>query len=105
MILSSKIIAVGPPQIDGRQYVTESHTSDDGRIYQIEYLADGMRTFDAIMSERAAALSAELENLAIVDARTAAADSKFQQVISDAVDSGAINEDELRSIGQAGVGK
>jgi hypothetical protein len=59
-IVSSTHIA-GHPQQDGRRYIKERHLLDDGRSVDFEYLADAQINPDAVMAERAARLSAELQ--------------------------------------------
>lgn len=59
-IVSSTHIA-GHPQQDGRRYIKERHLLDDGRSVDFEYLADNLVNPDAVMAERAARLSAELQ--------------------------------------------
>ena len=59
-IVSSTYIA-GHPQQDGRRYIKERHLLDDGRSVDFEYLADDQINPDAVMAERAARLSAELQ--------------------------------------------
>ncbi len=51
---------VGEPQADGRCYVKEVHTSDDGRVFPYEYLWDGVLLPQLVMEERAKLIDAEL---------------------------------------------
>lgn len=49
------------PQQDGRRYTKERHLLDDGRSVDFEYLADDQINPNAVMTERAARLTAELQ--------------------------------------------
>ncbi len=52
---------VGEPQADGRCYVKEVHTFDDGRVSPYEYLWDGVLLPQLVMEERAKLIEAELQ--------------------------------------------
>jgi len=52
---------VGEPQADGRCYVKETHTADDGRVFSPEYLNDGTLDPQFVMEARAAVILAELD--------------------------------------------
>lgn len=52
---------VGPPQADGRVYVTETHTDQYGLTYTAEYIADPLTAdYIAVRDARATAMSAQL---------------------------------------------
>lgn len=51
---------VGPAQVDGRHYVTETHTDHLGEVYALEYLAPVGADYVAIRTARAASLEAQL---------------------------------------------
>lgn len=57
MIVSSTYTE-GPPQVDGRRYVSELHTDDRGQTYTYEWLGD--QDADLVLSDRAAVLSAQI---------------------------------------------
>ena len=57
----SSTYTVGHPQQDGRRFIEERHLLDDGRSVDFEYLADDQINPGAVMAERAARLSAELQ--------------------------------------------
>ena len=59
MNLSSSF-TIDEPQADGRCYVKEVHTSDDGRAFPYEYLWDGVLLPQLVMEERARVITAEL---------------------------------------------
>lgn len=48
----------GPPQADGRRYVTERHTDDAGKVYEFEWL--GSQDASLVLSARAALLSNQI---------------------------------------------
>lgn len=48
----------GPPQVDGRRYVTETHTDDTGKTYEFEWL--GSQDAGLVLSARAALLTNQL---------------------------------------------
>lgn len=49
----------GEPQEDGRYYVKEVHTAEDGRVFSYEYLCEGLNP-RLVMEERAIKVQAEL---------------------------------------------
>ena len=49
-------------QIDGRYWVTETHTLDDGSVRQFNYLADANANVPAIMAEHVNDINTELAN-------------------------------------------
>jgi len=51
MITSS--YRVGPPQVDGGSYVTETHIDNDGTTYSYEWLNDGTLNAQLVLEERA----------------------------------------------------
>ena len=57
MIVSSTYID-GPPQVDGRRYVSELHTDDRGQTYAYEWLGD--QDAAMVLADRAAILSAQI---------------------------------------------
>ena len=57
MIVSSTYTE-GPPQVDGRRYVSELHTDDRGQTYTYEWLGDQDATM--VLADRAAILSAQI---------------------------------------------
>lgn len=59
MIVSSTHV-VGPAQVDGRHYVTETHTDHLGEAYALEYLAPVGADYIAIRTARAASLEVQL---------------------------------------------
>lgn len=61
---------IGHAQIDGRHYVSEVHTDQDGVEYPLEYLAEDNADFEAIMAARAESISQSL------------ADEEFNQTIA-----------------------
>jgi hypothetical protein len=69
MIVSSTY-KLGTEQIDGRHYVSEVHTDQDGVEYPLEYLADDNADFEAIMAAHSASISQSL------------ADEEFNQTIA-----------------------
>jgi hypothetical protein len=48
----------GPPQVDGRRYVSELHTDDRGQTYTYEWLGD--QDAALVLADRAAVLSAQI---------------------------------------------
>lgn len=52
---------VGTPQADGRSYVIETHVDAAGVAHIYEYLSDGSPSPQSIMEERAATISAVLD--------------------------------------------
>lgn len=59
MIVSS-VHVEGPAQVDGRHYVTETHTDHLGGVYTLEYLAPVGADYVAIRTARAVSLEAQL---------------------------------------------
>lgn len=59
-MLTSRIVSIGEPQADGRRYVKELHTADDGRSLPYEYLADDTLDPSMVLEERAAVIKATL---------------------------------------------
>lgn len=57
MIVSSTYTE-GPPQVDGRRYVSELHTDDRGQTYAYEWLGD--QDAAMVLADRAAILSAQI---------------------------------------------
>lgn len=57
MIVSSTYTE-GPPQVDGRRYVSELHTDDRGQTYAYEWLGD--QDAAMVLADRAAVLSAQI---------------------------------------------
>ena len=57
MIVSSTYTE-GPPQVDGRRYVSELHTDDRGQTYTYEWLGD--QDAAMVLADRAAILSAQI---------------------------------------------
>lgn len=57
MIVSSTYTE-GPPQVDGRRYVSELHTDDRGQTYTYEWLGD--QDAALVLADRAAVLSAQI---------------------------------------------
>lgn len=60
MSIVSSVHAEGPVQVDGRHYVTETHTDHLGEAYTLEYLAPVGADYVAIRTARAASLEAQL---------------------------------------------
>lgn len=50
----------GRQQVDGRYYVSELHTLDDGRTFPYEWLSDGNLDPQMVMEERALVIAATL---------------------------------------------
>jgi hypothetical protein len=48
------------PQVDGRYYVTETHTTDEGEPIRYEYLNDGSLDPQMVMEERAIEMNRKL---------------------------------------------
>lgn len=68
MPIVSSTYSLGPAaQVDGRQYVVETHTDQYGTTYAAEYLAAVGADFAAIMAARADVISQQL-----IDAEIAA---------------------------------
>jgi len=67
-MIQSSTYTEGPPQVDGRRYVKETHTDDTGKTYAFEWL--GSQDAGAVMTARADSLNAQLaaqaEALALV---------------------------------------
>lgn len=59
MIVSSAI-SEGVPQVDGRFEIIETHTNDDGRVFQYKWLSDGTLNSQFVMEERALVINATL---------------------------------------------
>lgn len=57
MIVSSTYTE-GPPQVDGRRYVSELHTDDRGQTYTYEWLGD--QDAAMVLADRSAVLSAQI---------------------------------------------
>lgn len=57
MIVSSTYTE-GPPQVDGRRYVSELHTDDRGQTYTYEWLGD--QDAAMVLADRAAVLSDQI---------------------------------------------
>lgn len=64
----SSTFDVGNAQADGRQYVTERHTADDGTVYDYSFLADAGTDINLVLTERADILNAQLEARAAAQA-------------------------------------
>lgn len=60
MSIVSSSYTVGHAQRDGRRYVTERHTDDDGGVYEVEYLAPDGTDYQAVMQARATAITEQL---------------------------------------------
>ena len=60
MSITSSTHTEGPAQVDGRHYVTETHTDHLGETYALEYLAPVGADYVAIRSARAVSLEAQL---------------------------------------------
>lgn len=60
MPITSSTFNVSNTQADGRQYIIEHHTADDGAVYDYSYLADAGTDINLVLSERAAILNAQL---------------------------------------------
>jgi hypothetical protein len=60
MGLTSQIVDVGEPQADGRRYVKEVHTTDEGRVFPYEYLAGPELDPELVLIERAALITETL---------------------------------------------
>ncbi len=60
MSIVSSTHVEGPTQVDGRHYVTETHTDHTGAVYLMEYLAPVGADYVAIRTARAASLEAQL---------------------------------------------
>ncbi len=65
MIVSS-IYTEGPPQQDGKFYITERHTDDSGEVFVFEWLSDGSQDVQSVLSARAAAINAKQGALRLV---------------------------------------
>lgn len=65
MMLVSSTVSTQQPQIDGRFWVVETHSFDDGSIREFSYLADPGTDANAVMAARAAEIEAELAAAAI----------------------------------------
>jgi cell division inhibitor SulA len=50
----------GPPQADGRWFVSETHSLPDGQAYTYEWLSDGSLNPQLVMEERAVVIAATL---------------------------------------------
>jgi len=59
-IVSSSFALDPAPEVDGRQYVTETHVDQYGVAITADYLADVGADFNAIMAARAVQLSQSL---------------------------------------------
>lgn len=60
MAIISSTYKVGTPQADGRIYVDEIHTNDDGEQYTFSYLAEPNHDFQTTLHTRAARLNEQL---------------------------------------------
>lgn len=60
MPIVSSVVAVGHPQIDGRRYATESHTTNLGEVVQVDYLAAVGTNYQAVANVRAVLIAAGL---------------------------------------------
>ena len=60
MPIVSSTHTVGHPQVDGRRYVTESHTDDAGVVHSVEYLAAVNADYVAIRDARAVQINEQL---------------------------------------------
>ena len=60
MSIVSSTYAVGVAQIDGRKYVTETHTANTGEVQKISYLAAVGADYAAIMASRVPSIDAQL---------------------------------------------
>lgn len=70
MPIISSAHTVGHPQVDGRRYVTESHTDDAGGVHPVEYLAAVNADYVALRDARAVQINeqlAEAEALALLN--------------------------------------
>lgn len=56
MIIQSTF-SEGTEQADGRKYVKEVHTADDGQTYEYEWLSDGIISPQVVMEERAVVIN------------------------------------------------
>lgn len=63
MPLASSVFTIGHQQADGRRYVLERHTAEDGEIYEYEYLSNGNPNPQLVMDDRAATINANLIGL------------------------------------------
>ncbi|PUA17278.1 hypothetical protein [Glaciimonas sp. PCH181] len=61
----SSTYEAGNAQADGRQYITEHHTADDGSVYDYSYLADNSTDINLVLTERATLLNVQLASLAV----------------------------------------
>ena len=60
MPIVSSAHTVGHSQVDGRKYVTESHTDDAGVVHRVEYLAVVNADYVAIRDARAVQINEQL---------------------------------------------
>lgn len=67
MHIVSSTLTEGAAQTDGRFYVSELHTVDDGQEFKFEYLSDGVDT-GAVLQARALELNTLLEQKAAAKA-------------------------------------
>lgn len=59
-MITSSTFAVGPPQIDGRVWITETHTDDVAGPLVFAYLAADASNAQAVMTARAVQIAADL---------------------------------------------
>lgn len=60
MPIVSSTHVVGQAQVDGRRYVTESHTDGTGAVRQVEYLAAVGTDYAAVRDARALVIADQL---------------------------------------------
>jgi hypothetical protein len=60
MAIVSSTHVVAHAQIDGRRYVTETHTDSDGGVHVVEYLAAVGADYVAIRTARAGQIAEQL---------------------------------------------
>lgn len=66
MAITQSTYTEGPPQVDGRRYVQERHTDDNGKTYEFEWL--GKQDADLVLSARAEKISDLLDRRAAAEA-------------------------------------
>lgn len=57
-MITSSTYTEGPTQADGRRYVKETHTDDQGKTYEFEWL--GAQQADLVLAARATVLSSQI---------------------------------------------
>jgi len=98
-VIVSSDFTVGHAQADGRRYVTERHTFDDGSVEVVEYLADSKADHAAIMAARALVIEGNRIASTEREAEQAAAEGKLQAVLAIAESKGEISREELEMAG------